>query len=156
MSDNPYAPTDAPAPTPDAAMYLRQARPWLYFVAIVGLIGAAFMVVAGLAMVALPSLLPDDNPELGFMGPVFGLVYLVLAAVYAVPCVFMIQQATAIGRVATGGMDAVADVLRHYRNFWRVIGGMTLLLLVLYCGGLVAVTVAGLGAGVAAGFEASQ
>jgi hypothetical protein len=49
--------------------------------------------------------------------------------------VLLIRQAVAITDVATGGFDAVNEVLRIQRNFWRFVGAYTILVLVLYCGG---------------------
>jgi hypothetical protein len=147
MSETPFSPSGA-APGTDgdlAVRYLLETRPWLWFLAVLGFLASGLMMLGGLAMSLVSSMLPDgEGEELAFIGPAVGLVYVVLALVYAVPAWLMVQQAMAIGNVTTGGMEAIGEVLRHHRNFWRFVGGATAVLMVLYCGGIGLFTMVGI------------
>lgn len=158
MSDtNPFASSQSPGGTPTASenalytanTYLAQTRPWLVFLGVIGVLFGLLAVLSGIGVgisTVLSGLAGDegDMPMMLF-GPAFGLVYAIFGLVYTAPAVMMLLQAKAIGKVANGGWDAVNDVLRHSRNFWRFAGGLTLLMIVLYCGGIG--LVASLGAG---------
>jgi hypothetical protein len=117
----------------DATLYLAQTRPWLLFMSVLMFLGAGLMVLGGLFMM-IGGFAGGNDPALAMMGPGIGLVYIFFALLYAVPAWLMMQQVGAIGEVqAGGGTTALAAFLRHNRNFWRVIGGFTLVVLVLYC-----------------------
>ncbi|MEQ1501440.1 MAG: hypothetical protein ABMB14_04375 [Myxococcota bacterium] len=143
---NPFEPgTSGLRMSADASMlavqYLNQTRPWLYFLAVLGFLASGLMVVAGLFFVV--SMAATGSGELGALGPALGMIYVVMGGLYAVPAFLMLQQALAIGAVQTDGdqVTGLEDVLRHSRNFWRLVGGLTLALMVLYCGGILTMMV---------------
>ena len=76
-----------------AVAALRESAKWCMFLSILGFIGIAFMIIAGLFMSVAMSAMPD-NPELGSaMGPLgaikayFGIMYIVIAAFYFLPSI---------------------------------------------------------------------
>jgi hypothetical protein len=132
---------------PDQAIlqYLRQTQPWVAFIAVVAALTTLLMgfAGAGIAVMALAAG-GESDPDLGglggAMGGILGAVYLVFAAVYAIPTYFLARFALAAG---PGDLRGAADAIRHQRNLWRALGGITLATIVLYCGGIAAIAVLG-------------
>ena len=133
---NPYAapqtdPTATPGmwPMPEAGIVtaevlrsMRETRPWVRFLAVMGFIGSGLVVLSGLGM-------------LGTMGPMswIGLVYLLMAALYFFPALHLHRYAGSISALVANPMTVtLEDALRHQKSFWRLTGIMTLCVLVLY------------------------
>lgn len=124
---------------------LRQTQPWLYLMAILMLLGGAMM---GLftAMMALGmgmgAALSDESlgAEGGAVFLLLGLVYGLMTLLYLALGYFLLRQGMAIGELrAGGGLTSLASVFRYQLRFWRTIGVITLLVMVLYCGGIFAI-----------------
>jgi hypothetical protein len=114
---------EVPAEAVDA---LRETRPWVTLLAILGFIGAGFMILAGLAIFAI-----GGNVGRG-MPPAFGLVYVLLAVIYLLPSVLLQRYSSSIGRVLDGaGTPAFIEALRSQRSLWRTMGILTLVMIVL-------------------------
>src|SRR5262249_18878408 len=88
---NPYRPPlshdggDTPVP-PAITQLLRQTKPWVTFLAILGFIGAGFMALVGVAVVAIGSSL---GPK-GLPWP-FGLIYILGSVLYLFPSLFLLR-----------------------------------------------------------------
>jgi hypothetical protein len=152
MSSNPYA---APAAdlvsaaagkdgqfSPAMVQHLRETKPWVRFLAVLGFIGIGLMAVVGLGFGAMTSLASDDAfGAIGGLG--MAAVYLVMAALYLLPTLRLNGFATAIEKVAAGGgTAAIEEALSEQRRFWRVVGIMMIVVMVLWglavVGGIVA------------------
>src|SRR5690349_4457465 len=104
---------------------MRQTRPWVVFLAIMGFIGTAFMVLGGLAMVGFSGVAK--------LSPAFGLVYIALAILYLIPSLSLFRYGAGIRRfLEGGGMVGLAQALASQKSFWRLIGIMTLVVIGLY------------------------
>lgn len=119
---------------------LRRTRPWVIFLAILGFIFTAFMIVAGIWMIAAFSIIgsmPVQQPLPRFFGPAFGLgigAAEIVAAVfmYLLPCIILFRYGSAIGRMAPGNIQlAVEDALTRQKSFWKYLGILMIVLLVL-------------------------
>lgn len=125
---------------------LVQTRPWVIFLAVLGFVGAGFMVLAGLFMLIAgvagiaAGTGTDALPGAVTAGASF--LYIAMAAIYVIPCLQMVRYATAIGRIRFEGGPALEDALVRQRSFWRTLGIMTLVLIGLYVLAVVAVAVA--------------
>ena len=72
-----------------------------------------------------------------------GLIYVVLGALYIIPVVFLFRYATGIQKALT--MDLISgmeDALRSQKSFWRFVGILMLILLILQVVALVFVILA--------------
>ena len=128
--------------TQQAHEFLDQTRPWIRFVSIVIFVVAAMMAVAAVAMVALAmagviSRSTASNP-FGAVGIVIAaFFYLMMACVYIAPGVFLHRYASAMRRFKeTCAPEALEDAFKHQRSFWRFVGiltaiGLVIMLLVL-------------------------
>jgi len=148
---NPYAPPQGPAAAayhdasaevsldgnvPDAIVEpLRKTKGWVTFLAVVGFIGTGLMGLVGLFMLGAGRLVPG-------LPPAFGLIYLVLGAVYVAPSVLLIRYGSAIGRlVRDPRMERLVVALDHQRSFWKLIGVMTAVVIALYPVGIIVAVV---------------
>ncbi len=108
---------------------LRGTKGWVRFMAVLGFIACAFMLLAAFAMFAAPSV-SLGGP--GF-GPGIGLVYLVLTGVYFFLALRLNQYASRIGTflLAPDGQH-LASALDAQRSFWKCLGIMAITMISLY------------------------
>jgi hypothetical protein len=148
-SPNPYAPPQSPdvgapygypssegtAPVPDAIVEpLRATRPWVIFLAIVGLLFVGLMAMGGLGVMVMGAVADRAaGKNLPFPMWTLGFVYFALGAIYALPCVGLIRYASSIGSlVRNPSMDLLGKALHQQRWFWKVVGIMTAIIMALY------------------------
>jgi Family of unknown function (DUF5362) len=143
-----YAP---PSPDITAGMIesLRQTKPWVRLMSILGFVGAGFMVLLGLFMILAGvvggTMSRSMGGALGGAPMLFmGVLYLLLAALYVYPSLLLFRYASAIGR-ALGGetVSGVEDALEAQKSFWKFLGITALIVLVLYAVLFVVLIVAG-------------
>lgn len=107
---------------------LRATRPWVKFLAIVGFVLCALMALVALAFLGGSSMM--KGPMAGF-GPVMGVIYLLFVLLYFFPCLYLYKYAGAISRIPEGGQAAMEDALARQKSFWKFIGILTAIVLVL-------------------------
>jgi hypothetical protein len=136
---DPYEPRiDAPedqSVVPDGIVeQLRGTRPWVLFLAVMGFVGAGLMVLLGLFTFAAGSLGSGRDKLPGAIG----LVYVVLAALYVWPSLYLLRYGSAITRlVRDPHMERLGVALGHQRAFWKLLGIMTVVVMALYGIGMV-------------------
>jgi len=120
--------------TPLAEQYLDQTRPWVRFMSVVTFGGAGLMVLVGLVMLAVGLFSGLAGTSTGGLGPlgsaigggVMALLYLALACVYIAPGLYLWRYADAIQRLKTDSTTSgLEDALRHQKSFWRFVGIVT-------------------------------
>jgi hypothetical protein len=122
--------------TPVAQEYLGQTRPWVRFISVLVFVGSGFMVIAGLAMLALGMAGGfagrDTSAVFGAAwGALVGSVYLLMACLYIAPGVFLHRYAGAIGQlIATGASSDLEDAIKHQRSFWRFVGVLSVVAII--------------------------
>lgn len=121
--------------------------------AIIGFIGAALMAIMAVPMLMgsammgnLEGLEGTDADQLGMMAGAgvmigLGVVYLVSAAIYFMASLYLLRYAGSIKRaVASLGVADLEAALDQQASFWKLVGIMTLifivLMLVLFVGGV--------------------
>ena len=121
----------------DVLSPLQQTKPWVTFLAICGFVATGLIVLVGLIMLAVG----------GFAKGVpaaFGLVYVLLGALYVFPSLFLFRYGAAISRLlSTRDTRDLAAALTRQKSFWRLVGIATLVILCLYVLILVVGVVAG-------------
>ena len=134
--------------TPLAEQYLDQTRPWVRFMSVVTFGGAGLMVLVGLVMLAVGLFSGLAGTSTGGLGPlgsaigggVMALLYLALACVYIAPGLYLWRYADAIQRLKTDSTTSgLEDALKHQKSFWRFVGIVTAIGLVV---GVIAVGLA--------------
>lgn len=138
---NPYAPSESsvigntfsyahghgqvPA---EAVEALRQTRPWVLLLAILGSIATGLMVLGGVSIAIFSA---SSAGGATMIGMAFG--YLIVALLYIYPILKLFRYSGAISRLVRSGSSAdLVDALRHQKSFWRFIGIITCVLVVLY------------------------
>jgi hypothetical protein len=126
-------------PTPPAitaAMigYLKQTKPWARFISILGFIGTGLLFVLGLLLILGAGLLSSLSRTALGGAPLglIGLIYAALGCLCFFPTLHLFRYAGGIKRALihdqVGGME---DALMHQRSFWRFVGILVLIILLL-------------------------
>jgi hypothetical protein len=113
---------------------LARTKPWVRFFSVLGFIGSALMVLLGIALVVMSALGPLAPGLEGIgKGLALSLVYLVMAAIYIAPAVYLHRYAAAIGDLlGRGGEAAMERALAAQRTFWRFTGIVAVAIMVVY------------------------
>ena len=140
---------------------LRRTKGWVRFMAVMGLIGAGLSLFTGLAAAAMgvaganafaqsPKPLPF-SPAWIFFG--YALLLCIAAVIYLIPSLRLLRYANAIARLELAADSATLEgALEHQRVFWRTVGVITIVSLLLY--GLI--FVGGMGAVMVAAMKAAR
>ena len=121
----------------NALGYLNATRPWVKFLAIVGFVFIGLMILVGWIMTCSFSAAPKE-PGMADLGTVFGVVYIVMAVIYLMPCLFMYRYAKAIAAIPSAGQSALEEALKNQKSFWKFMGILMAILLCVYVIGIVA------------------
>jgi hypothetical protein len=114
---------------------LKQTRPWVQMLGVLGYMVAAVMGIGGALVVAFGSKSGGDFPWW------LGIIWVVTAAAYVFPCMALLRYGRSIGDLANGqGTPALVDALRHQKSFWRYTGLVTIAFLVLFSLGISAIS----------------
>jgi len=138
--------------TPLGQQYLDETRPWVRFMSIVTFAAAGLMVLVGLGLLlaALAGGLSNGAAAPGFPagalgGGLFALVYLAMALFYIAPGLYLARYATAIRLLKVESESLrLEDALKHQKSFWRFVGILTavgIVLTVVFLGFAVAIGV---------------
>ena len=117
---------------------LRRTRGWVRLLAILGFCMCGLLVLLAAGVLLLGSFSDDIVPfEAGFIA----FLYVFFAFVYAVPSLYLFQYGGAIGKIRDDGdrVRRVEEALELQRAFWKFMGVLAILMVVLW---LVAMTVA--------------
>lgn len=124
---------------------VRKTRPWISLVAIFGLVATGLIVLIGAVMSVAMVVTQGDLQFLGL-----GLIYLFLAVIYFFPFYFLQKYARALKSfAASGAASDMEDALARQYSFWRLIGILTLVVLVIYA----LIFIGGIGMAILAGMR---
>jgi hypothetical protein len=140
---------DAPDPSTSANVHknkailnymvnsLRATRPWTRLLSILGFIGIAFLIFAGIAMIVGRKFFPlsDKAPLLAFLG----IIYILASVFYLVPSIWLSKYSSAITSFLKES-DAIqlAKVIAYQKSFWKFVGIAVLVLMVIAVLGIIA------------------
>lgn len=107
---------------------LRKTRPWVLFIAILGFIFTALVVVASIPMFLGGSMMGGLDtgvpgmPGTGFMVGM-GVLYLLMGVIYFMASLYLLRYASAIKRAVTGlNASDLETALEAQASFWKLIG----------------------------------
>ena len=131
-----FVPADLPL-TAAAQQFLYQTGPWVRFMSIMIFIWSAVMALSGLGtiMLSIGSRIPL-GPRQFSLFPVgytaFGAFYILFAILYVAPGVFLFRYADAIGMLRVRrSAQALEAAFRNQKSFWRYVGILTIIHIVL-------------------------
>lgn len=114
---------------------LRATRPWTRLLSILGFIGTALTVLAGIAMVVGKDLIPmsENAPPLVFMG----IFYILASVFYLIPSIWLSKYSSAITAFLNAG-DAIelGKAIAYQKSFWKFVGILALVSIVLAIAGI--------------------
>ncbi len=121
---------------------LEGTRPWVKLLAVLGMIGMAFITLGlvGLIIAAVQ----DVNFGPGAMKPLpMAVMYAVMLGLYGYPVMCLSRYGSRIRDFSqVGGVDSLNAALNEQRKFWKFVGIITVLSIVLYIVGVVLLIVA--------------
>ncbi|WP_334058423.1 DUF5362 family protein [Polaribacter sp. P097] len=111
--------------TSDAKRFLKETAGWAFFLAILGIIGIAFMLIVGLAsFFALDAMPEATQAQLPFdMGLAMGIFYLVMALLYIFPVYYLFQFSNKLKKALASKNDEVlANAFEMLKSHYKYIG----------------------------------
>ena len=119
---------------PAGQEYLKETAKWSRFLAIVGFVMTGMIVLAALFAGSLVSALSVTTPELALF-PSAGLTftYLLVAAFYFFPCLFLFQSSQKLmAALQSGSSEELTRALEKLKSFFRFVGILTLVVIGIY------------------------
>ncbi|CAA6818503.1 MAG: Unknown protein [uncultured Thiotrichaceae bacterium] len=124
---------------------LRKTRPWVLLLAILGFIGAAFMVIAAVPMLLGGGMMGSNMEGMDGLGMFgggmiigMGVFYLILGVIYFMASLYLLRYAGSIKRAVAGMQVADLEVaLSQQASFWKLMGILTLITIVAIIGMMV-------------------
>lgn len=138
QSIGPEAARPAHPVTPPMVLALKQTRPWVLFLAILGFIFGGLAIAGGLIMGVVMGFAGSMGGELSqgmgaAMGIGLGALYLLMGVVYLFPSLYLLRFASGIAAMLkndpVGGMESA---LRAQKSFWKFAGIFMIVILCLY------------------------
>lgn len=118
--------------TPEGLQALRSTRPWVIFLAILMFIGAGFMLLGGLLMVAVSMASHARSSQM-----LVGIIYIPFSIIYVIPGIWMVRYSVALKNFFNYGTpENLAAALASQRTFWRGMGIMAIVCIALYFVGI--------------------
>jgi hypothetical protein len=109
---------------------LRATKPWVRFLAVLGIIGTVFMVLGSLVLLNFHGAMRGVPAGLRVLVQVF---YLIMAALQIPPVVYLSRYASRIGTLLESRKpEHLAEALVAQKSFWRYVGAMALILVIFY------------------------
>jgi len=120
---------------------LRQTKPWVTFLAVLGFIGCSLMVIGGLVMLVSGAAI--GGMKGGAIGGALGLVYILMALLYFFPSYYLLQYGGGIKRFMLSRTSPdLESALNSQKSFWRFVGILTAIVMCIYAVVLVVAIVA--------------
>ena len=121
-----------------AIAFLRESAKWCMFLAILGFIGIAFMVIMGLFMGTFLSSISAmgggmNNSPFAMMPGLMAAFYIVIALLYFFPIYYLFKYAqnTKVA-LQTANSDLLADALGYLKSHHKFLGIMMIVMISLY------------------------
>lgn len=109
--------------------HLHEAAKWAYFLSIVGFVGLGLMILGGLVAMFAGAAVPGIGGQMGL----FGIIYLIMAALYFFPTYYMFLFAQKIKAACTATSQADLEVgIENLKSFFKFVGIFTIVIISLY------------------------
>lgn len=112
--------------------YVHSTGRWYKFFAIVGIVGASFMALAGVMLILMGILMPEALAEVGHPFPawILGALYLACTVLEVFVIIYLFRGAKA-AREAAGlnSNEAAVRFMRYTKKYWKFYGIVTIVML---------------------------
>jgi len=105
--------------------YLKETSKWAKFIAILGFVGVGFMIIGAISVGIFMSSMSSEFSDSGMPFPpaLLSLVYLIMAAVMAVPIYFLYQFATKMQRaLRTSNAQILTESFKNLKSHYKFYG----------------------------------
>ena len=129
--------------------FLREAKTWTFFLSILGFIGVAFMVLAGILVSVVFTMIDifkdmPNAPNFPFPLGLIGLIYIILAVVYFFPVYYLYKFSKDIGTALLYfDEERLASAFRFLKKHFKFIGIMIICLIGFYIAVLITFVILG-------------
>ncbi len=112
--------------TENMLLSLRQTKPWVRFLSILGFLSTISMTINALEFLIHGNVYGQSSFLKAFIA---GFIFLFVIIVQFLPSYFLFQYSSAIGRLLDdGGLEEMEDVLLRQKIFWKYIGILIIIL----------------------------
>ncbi len=130
-SSEPYRTDDRVEVSDTSVEMLRQTKPWVTLLSVISFIGAGFMLLGGISMMAMGAIAPAGSSPIPMAA--LGAGYIPFALLYVYPALKLWGYSSAIGRlVASRSSIDLEAALAQQKSFWKFAGISTIVMIVLY------------------------
>lgn len=145
LTPPPLQPTDPQQPqlTPQSIGYLLTTAKWGKFMAILGFITVAFMIIAGLLLSLVFSFLGDKIPAEGgvltaIRPALLSTIYIILGIIALIPVIYLNSFSNNISKaVRNNDTDTMTKAFRRLKNLFTFLGVYTIVIIALYIIGII-------------------
>lgn len=103
------------------------------FLAILGFVVMAFVILAVLVMFVGFSAIPHRSGMPPVFGPIIGVLYLVMDVFfYLIPCIYLLRYGSAIASISASGQDAIESALKYQKSFCKYLGIFAIVVIAFY------------------------
>lgn len=125
---------------PKVASMLRQTQPWVRFLSVLGFVCSALMLVVSLGIAIMTFARPRTDP----IESLALVVYILVGVLYFFPSLFLFRYASRINALwTTRSVRQLEDALEAQKSFWKFVGILMLVVVVLYGLGIALVILLG-------------
>ena len=119
--------------SPATYQALAATKPWVRLCSVMGFIGAGFMILGGIGMIASGAILGSKTSNAAAGLPAgLGFVYLIMSLLYLIPSIKLWKYGSAIVRLISSRSTVDLDqAMNEQRGFWQFVGIMMLIMIVL-------------------------
>ena len=109
---------------------------WMKFLAILGCIGAVFMILCGICVMTFSGVMDfgfyDGIPGGSYITIFMSIFYLIMAGIYIYPIICLLRASKAAQMaVATNSNEQMVEFLSNNKSFWKFCGILTIVMLAL-------------------------
>jgi hypothetical protein len=151
MGPRPGAPSGGGALSVRTIASMEKTRPWVRFIAAMMLLGSAILVLLGIVMLVMGRMAGAAGELGGIGGAALGAAYLFLALLYVAPALYLWRYGGAIKQIGRSNTVAFEEALEHQASFWRFVGIVTAVVVVIYAIAIVAAGILGVMTATSAG-----
>ncbi len=119
--------------TPEIKTNLNKTGKWSNFLAILGFIFTALIIVGGFFATMVMSFLPTGDNFMPFPSFLFGLIYLVIGIVYFLPILYLYRFSSGIRQaLRLNDQNKLSNAFLNLKAHYRFIGILTIVFLCIY------------------------
>lgn len=118
--------------TLQAQGFLRETAKWAKFLAIMGFIGLAFLVLGGISMLLMGTAISEAQASMGQPSPfpvgVLGFVYIIMAVLYFFPIMYLLKFATNTkDALDSNNTERLTTAFENLKSHYKFVGIVTII-----------------------------